>query len=192
MMASASIDGVITLWRTTVSYSSIRQFRASTGITAPVFSPDGAILATSHSNGQVTIWDIVSPARSTVIGSDLGYSRSVAFSPDGQTLAIAAVTSSQILLWDLRAGGWRATLPGFAGGVSSLAFSPDGRFLIIAGNDGTLQLRDLLGGRESAIVRGQRARVCSVAFSRDGHLLASCGNDQCVRLWDVATLVGMK
>jgi WD40 repeat protein len=49
---------------------------------------------------------------------------SVAFSPDGKTLA-AGSRDTTIKLWDVRTGQELATLKGHVGGVMSVAFSPD-------------------------------------------------------------------
>ena len=48
---------------------------------------------------------------------------SVAFSPDGRTLASGAI-DARIALWDLATGRRFATLEGYAGPVKSLLFSP--------------------------------------------------------------------
>jgi RNA polymerase sigma factor (sigma-70 family) len=130
-----------------------------------------------------------------------GYVKSVAFSPDGKTLASAGQDGS-IHLWDLSTGKEQAAFPTRVGAVYSAAFSPDGKTLAVAGcgktftataDDLTVWLLDAATGKEQGALRGHTAGadppagVYFVAFSPDGKTLASAGLDGTVRLWDVST-----
>src|SRR5262249_42012947 len=60
---------------------------------------------------------------------------SVAFSPDGKTLALGGGLAGQpgeIQLWDVATGKEQATLKGHTDGVNCVAFSPDGKTLASA------------------------------------------------------------
>jgi WD40 repeat protein len=121
-----------------------------------------------------------------------GSVNSVAFSPDGKTLA-TGTNDGSVWLWDLatRQAGRLLTASGFP--VHSVAFSPDGKTLAAGSNDGSVRLWGLathrpIGGR--LIINGPGGPVTSVAFSPDGKILAAGSNDGTggtVWLWDLAT-----
>jgi len=107
--------------------------------------------------------------------------RSIAFSPDGQTLASGSWDNT-VRLWRAADGALLSTLKGHTDWVRSVAFSPDGQTLASGSRDNTVRLWRVADGAPLRILEGHMDAVLSVAFSPDGKTLASGGGYQ-VRLW---------
>jgi WD40 repeat protein len=97
----------------------------------------------------------------------------VAFSPDGRTIASGARDGS-LALWDAGTGAEVRYGPP-RGIVFALAYSPDGRTLAVAGRKG-VRLVGVVSGKESRLAT--EGDVTAVAFSPDGTRLVTGGTDR--------------
>ena len=111
--------------------------------------------------------------------------RAVAFSPDGQRLAVASGIG--LWLYDVATSRELALLP-TERQAHSAAFSRDGTMLASGLDDGTITLWDASTLAYVATLSGSRyGGVTSVSFSHDGAMLASGTYSGTVSLWDLAT-----
>ncbi|MEG4273977.1 AAA-like domain-containing protein [Microcoleus sp. M2_D5] len=110
--------------------------------------------------------------------------RSVAFSPDGLTLASAS-SDHTIKLWHLQTQKPIATLTGHSNSVYSVVFSPDGKTLASGSEDNTIKLWNLESQKSIGTLTGHSNSVYSVAFSPDGKTLASASSDNTIKLWNL-------
>ena len=137
----------------------------------------------------MSLWDVDTQTEIDRHWEHIG-SVSVAFSPDGRTLASAGSVDGTVRLWDVDTWTEIAILWGHTGWVNSVAFSPDGKTIVSGCNDGTVRLWDVATQTEISRLEGHTAAVNSVVFSPDGHILASGSHDNTVRLWDTRVEIG--
>ena len=104
--------------------------------------------------------------------------RSLAFSPDGTTLATAAGNQEDfaIRLWDVPTGKSLGTLDGHEDIIWGLAFSPDGKLMASASRDGTAKVWEW---RDRSLIHTLTlpGEVTSAVFSPDSQTLAVGGTD---------------
>ena len=132
------------------------------------------------------MWDVRTGNPIRTLSGHTDFVSSVAFSPDGRTLASGSGDGT-IRFWDARAGNPIRTLSGHTSSVESVVFSPDGNTLASGHWDGTIRLWNTRTGNPIRTLSGHTDFVSSVAFSPDGRTLASGSADATIRIWDADT-----
>jgi serine/threonine protein kinase/Tol biopolymer transport system component len=148
------------------------------------FSRSGSTLAIADS--YLCLWDIPATGCSTAPG--LTVENSVAFSPDGTTLAVGDINGGIGLLNVATLTLTAALIDPGSTGVDSIAFSPDGTTLAAGDDNGRTYLWSVTTGKLAATLTDPGSKgVKSVAFSRDGTTLAAGDFNGRTYLWNIAT-----
>ena len=147
-------DGTVRLWNVkTGEHKQTIEATEYNSVNSVAFSPDGNTIASGIGGGlrfwrwgTLALWDVETGEKLHTLGigeENLGEINSVAFSPDGKTIASGGGdgAGNWVELRDMETGTLLHTLEGH-NYISSVTFSPDGNTLA-SGGDGTVLLWDL-------------------------------------------------
>ncbi len=124
------------------------------------------------------------PKNIAILTDHVAQVNSLAFSPDGKTLASGS-RDKTVILWDVGIGKPRHTIS-VEQAVYSVAFSPDGKTLA-SGGQKAVKVWDVAEGKLTATMEGKPIWALSVAFSPNGKSLASGNWEKTIRFWNPVT-----
>jgi WD40 repeat protein len=186
------------------------------GATAIAYSPNGKLLASGGADNHIRLFDVATgkvvrqltghlartfsaqdnprsafPLLVDSVGP--GHVTTLAFSPDGQTLASGGWDDT-VRLWNVATGKERRRVTAHLGMVAAVAFSPNGKLLASRGGlDGTLRLWDPETGVElrridslSRVNPWRFYREAALVFAPDSKTVAGTTRKAIV-FYDVAT-----
>src|SRR5215813_2808276 len=198
------------------------EIKHETGVTAIAFSPDNKILAVAADDYTVQLWDARTGQAERRLNEPDGSMRvpgvspdsqrvySLAFSPDGKTLASAGdiiknnlLAGGQVTLWEIPSGKLLRTIivnKEITTYTNSVVFTSDGGGLVTgmtryapgesAGrhvSKGEISEWDAQTGALERKWESLDAGIHSVTFSPDGQFLVAGRNDYTINFWDIKT-----
>jgi RNA polymerase sigma factor (sigma-70 family) len=176
------------------------------------FSSDGRMLASGdYPTSIVRIWEadsgkLVRRLPFSENTKELSTIESIAFSPDGKTLAVSGrgkLDNSKVRLWDVATGKQithliaRLNDPSDTGPPQpsrlphgpivepKILFSPDGWMLAMNRWQKAIPVWESATSRQRFLLKGHEESTVCVAFAPDGRTLASASWDESIRLWDL-------
>jgi WD40 repeat protein len=195
MLASGDNHGVVLMWDFDGERAQLRtklppkvphgEYRRQ----AVAFSRDGT-MATS-SNLEVVLWNLRGTRpeiiRTLKAMGELDRVQSLAFSPDGKTLAAGRYDGGGTHLWDLT-GDLQKEMCWLDGGTTwNVAFSPNSKMLVSVVSAPEVLLWEVSGKTPSLRSKlvGEKYGAGAAAFSPDGKTLVSGSQAGALRFWDL-------
>jgi WD40 repeat protein len=146
------------------------------------FSPNGKTL-TSAGEDEAIVWDAATGKILHRLATAEGpvKSFSVAYSPDGTTIAVGGYYG-KVFLFDADTGKLQSKIEA----PSLSVYSPDGKLLASTHNQATIQLFDTKDGKLAGTLKTDKGNLRTFAFSNDGKTLAAISREL-LTIWDVAS-----
>jgi WD40 repeat protein len=180
---TASHDGTARVWDA-VTGATLRTLAGHRWTSSAAFSPDGALVLTSDSDGA-RIWDATTGAELHRRDTPFGV-LSASFSPDGRQV-LTVWGDCGAVVWDAISGADTHTLGNREITITKGLFSPGGERILTSGVGNTALLWDSATGAQVVALRGHVDSVSVAEFSRDGSQVLTTSSDGTARVWDAIT-----
>lgn len=212
-VATLQADGLLRLWQLPQPEERLRKLPVAGRMSLVALHPDGKHVAprgTSFVNGDLRSTQVFDRTTGAAAGPPLaadGIIMDAAFSPDGETLAVAVSTqrgsakrlpkdtAGHVIFWDWRRGERRGPNGELPSEPRNISFHPRGESLAVYCNTGQIRLLDPTTAKSVATIRtGRPHRTMNryianglVRFTPDGGRLVLATGPRDVGVLDVAT-----
>lgn len=198
LVASASVDGTVTLWDV-AAQKELDALVLPPGekVFNVAVSPDHNVVVAGGRRGKVYLFDLARRGEPLALEVQPGPMRreprveSIAFAPDGRTFATGC--QATLRLWETASGKLTREFSGAENPVNNLAFSPDGAAVAAVDAGGKLKVWSVTTGDLLSSVPAHDGDIFAVAYSHDGKWIATAGRkDFQVRIWDAGSLQAVR
>jgi WD40 repeat protein len=183
-LATGDGTGGIQVWEAETGAQSGALPGHTRDITSVDLSPDGVILVSASEDETVRIWDVAGGELMAELAVEDDSEGPVAFSPDGQYVAVAVGHGRRVTLWHAETGAAVRSFHSDGVWARELRFSADGGELLATGADGAV-VWDTATAEQLRRLEADHFEFASAAMG--GGELVAAGLERVIRLWDAET-----
>lgn len=209
MIATSSLDGNVIL-RNVEDFAIVKKIGDYPSVLHARFSPNGAILAisiVSHDldKSGIQLWDTKTFEKIGTLNQSGDHVASLAWSPDGNTLAATPVFfvnnkfgGKDIVFWDLESKKTKAESLNYFTENNGVCWSPDGKYLAVYGADHIdnivirwkvpkIHILDAASHRILHTLKSSTGKFSDVAFTSDSNYILGVGLENSLIMWNLKT-----
>jgi WD40 repeat protein len=164
---------------------------AAARVTALQFSPDGSLVAGGCADGSLHLFrssDGELALRLDEPRVHIKHVRAVAFSPDGERLAVTDL-NARASVWDVGTGDLLGLLDGHLDDARDVVFDPSGRYVLTASRDNTVRAWDTIEYEQAAVLHGHESMIFNLHLTPNGQTIVTESQDGTLRSWDFPAAV---
>lgn len=184
LVATASDDGVASVWSGVTGEQRAAPLRHDGPVVDLAFSPDGSRLATASEDRRVRVWDARTGKALTPWMVHPAAVRKVRFDPTGRWV-VSAAADETVRIWDAATGEPKSPRVSMGVGVRELLFPDGGAVLWIAAVQGPVRILSMPDGQELSPLRLETSESMVHAVALPGVEVAVMASDEGWAVWNL-------